>query len=257
MERAPHARGRDRPLILFAGDVHGQFGHLDAAVRDLRPQAIVLLGDIQAPLPLAEIAAPWEAHGTESWFIPGNHDSGSEAHWRHLESLKGRNLHGRVMSVAGVRIAGLGGVFRGEVGDPRQAARYASYRAYAAALRGRDHRRASEPGPLRDAAVGGRLLKHLSTIFPEEYEALLGQQADILVTHEAPSCHPYGFPAIDALAKALSVNSLFHGHHHDCRDYRAWDQALGFRAYGVGLRGLLDQDGVLRRAGEKDRERGR
>jgi len=41
----------------------------------------------------------------------------------------------------------------------------------------------------------------------------------------------------------MGVKVLFHGHHHDALDYRAWDERLGFRAYGVGFRGITDQTG--------------
>ena len=252
------------PLILFAGDVHGQFEHLSAAVAAWHPQALVLLGDIEAPRPLADIAAPWEVQGTAVWFIPGNHDSDREDHWRHLESLAERNLHGRVVTVAGERLAGLGGIFRGQMWDPLCAPAYVSHAAFVAGERtsrrgrgaGARAGREEAPSP-QDIARAGQILKHRSTIYPEDYERLWDETADILVTHEAPSCHPYGFTAIDELAQALGVKRLFHGHHHDCRDYRAWDRGLGFRAYGVGLRGLLDQEGVVRRVGDRDLERGR
>jgi len=41
-----------QPSILFAGDTHGSFHHLEEAVLRLRPDALVLLGDIQAKSPL-------------------------------------------------------------------------------------------------------------------------------------------------------------------------------------------------------------
>lgn len=84
----------------------------------------------------------------------------------------------------------------------------------------------------------------------------MANTADILVTHEAPSCHPYGFTAIDKLARALGVTRLFHGHHHDGRNYQAFEGVLGFRAFGVGLRGLCDSEGHLVRPGERAPARG-
>jgi hypothetical protein len=77
-------------------------------------------------------------------------------------------------------------------------------------------------------------------------------RADILVTHEAPSTHPHGFAALDELARAMSVSKTFHGHHHDRLDYSAECARLGFEPFGVGLRGITDQDGQIIRAGELD-----
>jgi hypothetical protein len=65
-------------------------------------------------------------------------------------------------------------------------------------------------------------------------------RADILVTHEAPSCHRHGFDVIDQLACALRVKELFHGHHHETRDYSAQFSQLGFRAHGVGFREIAE-----------------
>ena len=93
---------------------------------------------------------------------------------------------------------------------------------------------------------GGLPLTHRSTIFPDDYERLVKQRADILVTHEAPSAHPHGFAAIDDLARSLGVKKTFHGHHHDQLDYSAERTRLGFDAFGVGFRGIFDQDGQPR-----------
>lgn len=100
--------------IFFCGDVHGDFQHVIEAVQAHRPDAIVLLGDLQARAPL-EIELSAILMQTEVWFIHGNHDTDSEADHDHLlgSKLASRNLHGRVATIAGVRIAGLGGIFRG------------------------------------------------------------------------------------------------------------------------------------------------
>ena len=42
------------PNILFFGDNHGQFRHIIAAVEREKPDAIVLLGDIEASQPLED-----------------------------------------------------------------------------------------------------------------------------------------------------------------------------------------------------------
>ena len=53
-----------------------------------------------------------------------------------------------------------------------------------------------------------------TAIWPEDYDSLAGQRTDILVTHEAPSSHPAGNAALDALARAMGARLIVHGHHH-------------------------------------------
>jgi hypothetical protein len=72
--------------------------------------------------------------------------------------------------------------------------------------------------------------------------------ADILVLHEAPACHPHGFAVLDELAEAMGVARVFHGHHHDCLDYRVTDPAVS----GVGYRGISDLAGACVRKGTED-----
>ncbi|CAN5243853.1 metallophosphoesterase [soil metagenome] len=232
--------------IFFCGDMHGRFEHIIEAVHDHRPGAIVLLGDLQAARPLdvelAEILAL-----TEVWLIHGNHDTASQADHDHLfgSSLAGRNLHGRVETVAGVRIAGMGGVFRGNVWSPPGPAHFASREDFVA--------RAGKGNRWR----GGLPLKHRSTIFPADIERLAQERAEVLVTHEAPSSHPHGFAAIDELARRLGAGRSFHGHHHDSLDYSSnWD-ALGVQARGVGFRGIMDLEGRVIRPGDYDDDKAR
>ena len=101
-------------MIYFFGDTHGHFDHVLEIVSRDRPAAIVFLGDLQAQRPL-EVELESILGMTEVWFIHGNHDTDSDADYDHLfdSALADRNLHGRVAVVDGVRIAGLGGVFRG------------------------------------------------------------------------------------------------------------------------------------------------
>ena len=230
--------------IFFCGDVHGQFGHVIEAVQAHRPDAIVLLGDLQAKAPL-EIELAAILAQTEVWFIHGNHDTDSEADHDHLfgSALADRNLHGRVVSVAGVRIAGLGGIFREQVWRPPESGNYASPQDFVAR------------GGKGNRWRGGLPLKHRSSIFPADCLNLSKLRADVLVTHEAPSGHPHGFVALDELARSLGVEKAFHGHHHDRLDYSAEQTRLGFKAFGVGLRGITDQDGQVIRPGELDNAR--
>lgn len=227
--------------ILFYGDPHGGFDPLIEAVGQHRPAAVVLLGDLQAQRPLeVELASILDR--TEVWFIHGNHDTDSDADHDHLfgSALADRNLHGRVVEIAGCRIAGLGGVFRGQVWAPPAPWQIESARTYVA--------QAGRSNLWR----GGLPRKHRSTIFPADYQALQSKRADVLVTHEAPSCHPHGFSAIDDLARSLKVRRVFHGHHHRDMNYQAHWPQLGFEAWGVGLRGVRDQTGLCLTPGGQD-----
>lgn len=241
------------PSILFAGDVHGRFDHLHAAVLQHRPRALILLGDIEAPESLDQLMAPIEALGTSVWFIPGNHDTDHAESWEALEAWPERNLHGRVVEIEGVRIAGLGGIFRGEIWYPREGPdepHFTSLEDFTA-----DLKRRSAPRTWNDPSKRGAVLKHRSSIFPDVVDALAAQQADVLVTHEAPSCHPSGFALLDDLGRALGIKTLFHGHHHDRLDYSHATERLGFRAHGVGLCGITALDGSVIHPGELDAQR--
>ena len=230
--------------ILIAGDSHGDFRTLIRAVHEHRPAAVISVGDLQLQRPLQEELAPI-LELTEFWYVHGNHDTDSEADFSNLwgSTLAERNLHGRVVEIAGVRVAGLGGVFRERAWMPPAEPAFESLEAFLrsqhAARRGHDHL--------------PRI--HRSTIFPDVYQRLARKRADVLVTHEAPSAHPHGFEAIDLLAAALGVTRVFHGHHHDSLDYSAFNSASPFQAFGVGLRGIADLDGSKVAEGEKDAER--
>ena len=202
------------------------------------------MGDLQAQRPL-EIELASILDKTAVWYIHGNHDTDSDSDYDNLfgSALAERNLHGRVVEIDGLRIAGLGGVFRGQVWAPPGAWQYERPQDFAA--------RSGKGNRWR----GGLPRKHRSSIFPSDYFNLVRQQADILVTHEAPSSHPHGFDAIDELARSLGVSKVFHGHHHDRLDYSGHRERLGFDAYGVGFCGVSDVLGRVVRSGEYDNVR--
>ncbi len=52
-------------------------------------------------------------------------------------------------------------------------------------------------------------------IFPEDMNALRNRRADVLVTHETPSCHRYGFVGIDQAAAHCLARLVVRGHHHE------------------------------------------
>lgn len=226
--------------IWFCGDNHGHFDHIIAAVKEHRPSAIVLLGDVQARRPLqvelAEILSSTAVH-----WIPGNHDTDTEDDYDNLfgSTLADRNLHGRVVDVAGMRVGGLGGVFRGRVWMPPAEAVHASAKGFL--------RVAGKGNMWR----GGLPLRHRSTIYWEDYLRLATQRCDVLVTHEAPGVHPQGNAAIDLLAVATGARKHFHGHTHDSLPYN--NPAV--QVFGVGLRGITDLEGKKIVPGELDEAR--
>ena len=92
-----------------------------------------------------------------------------------------------------------------------------------------------------------------TAIWPEDYDYLASQSADILVTHEAPRSHPSGNAALDDLARAMGASLIVHGHHHV--SYRAVAPD-GLRAMGVAAAWGATIDGELLWPGETPRHLG-
>ena len=67
-------------------------------------------------------------------------------------------------------------------------------------------------------------------IFPEDAAALSELRLDVLVTHEAPSSHRYGFAGIDRIAASCRARLVVHGHHHE--------SYVGATSSGIPVRGL-------------------
>lgn len=223
--------------IWFCGDPHGSTSFLQDALRCCRrPDGIVLLGDLMMAEPISS-KLPESSVDIPIMWIHGNHDTDSAAFF--TQAFGPNNIHGKVIEVAGVRIAGLGGVFRGEVWSPPDPPRFASYEEW--------HGQWTMAVPPRcrmtqyQALAWKRPRRHKSTIFPADIEMLAGQQADVLVTHEAPSCHPHGFAVIDDLARRLGVKRIIHGHHHMYHrsDLPGWIAAVT----GVSDRMIVDLNG--------------
>ena len=87
-----------------------------------------------------------------------------------------------MVKIGGYRIAGLGGVLEVKCGCRPM---------IPSSIRKEDYARHGGKG---NFWRGGLTRKHRSTIFPIDYASLASQKADILVTHEAPSCHPMDSP---------------------------------------------------------------
>ena len=205
--------------ILFAGDPHGNFVPLIEAVNKFHPEAVVLLGDYDLKKPLEDYLQAI-LDKTEVWWIPGNHDFEPPLHHNNLFSsqLAGQALHLKVIEIAGIRIAGLGGIFLGRVWYPPRSPKWNS----------KQHYMSHPPSNVKITTLS---LKYQSAIWPDEWAELKKLKADILVTHEAPRSHRHGFIAIDQLAEAMGVRKIFHGHLHE--HYSAKIRK-GIQVFGVG-----------------------
>jgi predicted phosphodiesterase len=216
--------------LWFLGDVHAEFRHIPRALLEAKelPSHIIFLGDLDIEhKPFREFVTPFRQHfpSVQVAFIHGNHDADTYEHWECLHDCGDAiALHGKVTELNGIRVAGLGGNFLGRVWYPPEPPKFDSVDA--AKNRGAfQFRGGQKPSP-----------NYLAAIYPEVVDRLAKQHADILITHEAPSCHHHGFAALDVLARDLRVKRSFHGHQHDDRtdEYRLGVVERGFDAVGVG-----------------------
>lgn len=229
--------------IWFLGDVHGGFEHIGLVLRRVQqlqyvlqqnrswPSWLVFLGDIDPPgMSFRESLTPLrEAFPSiKIAFIHGNHDADEHESWARLHDAGDAvALHGRVVELDGVRVAGLGGNFLGRVWYPPEAPRIASRKEAT-------HR---HPNLVRRGQIHAPSLN--GAIYKNELDALAALQADVLVTHEAFSCHTdYGWEVLDQLARDLGVVRAFHGHTHDDRsdEYALQHERLGFDTVAVNFR---------------------
>lgn len=234
--------------IWFVGDVHGEFKYLARALQaaDLRPRWIVFAGDIEIMhKPFREILEPVQRFDPEIRvaFIYGNHDADSYDHWEMLhDSGDAVPLHGQVVDMDGVKVAGLGGHFVGKVWYPPAEPLHM------------DQKEALGGGSFRFRGGQRPAPKYLAAIYPDQVIRMESLRADILVTHEAPSCHPHGFEVLDGLARSLRAHRTFHGHHHDDRtkEYALQRERLGFDAVGLRLNQIKNGLGEEIFEGEKN-----
>lgn len=214
--------------ILFAGDPHGNFSPLIAAVHAYKPEAVVLLGDYDLDMPLENYLREI-VDLTEIWWIAGNHDFQSPGCYKNLfhSGLADHGLHLKVTEIAGFKVAGLSGIFLGRVWYPPRAPVWANKQQFLS----------SRKTAFRN---GGVSLKYQSAIWHDEFEALKSLKADILVTHEAPGSHRHGFSAISELAAAMEVKYIFHGHLHE--NYSATIKNK-INVFGVADKSVVDLAG--------------
>lgn len=218
----------DEKKILFAGDPHGDFSAVIDSIQKYHPEAIILLGDYDLKKPLEKYLQQ-VLHKTQIWWIPGNHDFDPPYHHTNLFSsqLAGQCLHLKVKEIAGVRIAGLGGIFLGRVWYPPGKPKWQKKQHYL-------------EKQLLNAGDSDLSLKYQSAIWPDEYANLKKLKADILVTHEAPKTHRHGFFAIDRLAQDMGVSKIFHGHLHEHYNARI---KKDIAVYGVNKAQVTDLSG--------------
>ncbi|MDX7702593.1 metallophosphoesterase family protein [Aeromonas caviae] len=207
-------------MILFCGDPHGEFGHIIQCVQRERPAAVIILGDLCLSLGFEQTFSPI-LDLTSIWFIHGNHDTDDMCYYDHLFSCPERNLHGRVVEIDGLKIAGLGGIFRRQIWYPPEQPRCITRQDFIA--------HCGKGNLWRN----GLPRKHRSSIFPEDIQLFKGLNADILVSHEAPHKHPHGFHVIDELSNSLGAKKIIHGHHHDAYSYESQSY------FNVGFRSIL------------------
>ena len=190
--------------ILFAGDPHGNFQPLIETVHKYKPEAVILLGDYDLDQSL-EICLAEIIGMTQIWWIAGNHDFESPSKYKNLfsSSLADNGLHLKVIEIAGLKVAGLSGIFLGRVWYPPQPPKWSSKAHYL------NHH---QLGHHKNDEMS---LKYKSAIWHDEFQTLKKLKADILVTHEAPSSHRHGFSVISDLAMAMGVKNIFHGHLHE------------------------------------------
>ncbi|MND35164.1 Calcineurin-like phosphoesterase superfamily domain protein [compost metagenome] len=210
-------------MILFCGDPHGEFEHIIQHVQQSTPAAVIILGDLCLSQSFEQTFAPI-LERTDVWFIHGNHDTDEVRYHDYLFACPERNLHGRVVDIDGLKIAGFGGIFRSQVWYPPALPRYTTRKNFIAHCGKGNLWRGYLPR------------KHRSSIFPEDIQYFEGLKADILVTHEAPIAHPHGFLAIDELAQSLGAITIIHGHHHEPFNYN--DNS----AFNIGIHGLMELD---------------
>jgi hypothetical protein len=196
-------------MLAFLGDVHGHFDHLDVLLDRPDLKAVIFLGDLTPTVPLEKALESLMSHLDVYWIF-GNHDTDRTEYIKALwgSALCERNLHGRVVQIDGVRVGGLGGVFRGAIWRPPEDPVFLTPEAFWA-------QRPRKAGPVTSkqraqlgfAQKGDPVIriasslvdKHRSSVFFSAVAALEKENADVLVTHEAPSCHPHGFAEIDRL----------------------------------------------------------
>ena len=224
--------------IVF-GDPHGDFRPVKRMASEIdrdSPPLCIFMGDYDLEVQMDVALRPLTDLGCRILFITGNHEADRENWYRNVfdSDLAEGCIDTKVVEIDGVRIAGLGGVFKGRIWNPNDGRGWQKFRS-------RDAFLYSKPSSRWE---GGVPLGLRAAIFPEDYDALSELEADVLVTHEAPTSHRYGFSEIDTLAEVMGVKAIIHGHHHE-----AYEGEIdgGIKVFGTGKADTLRLDlGVFR-----------
>ncbi|WP_156943883.1 metallophosphoesterase family protein [Roseivivax isoporae] len=241
--------------VLFYGDPHGLWGPLlEALVPSVH--TVFILGDLaeakRHPEHIDDARATLgtlKDRGINWYTISGDRESETSDICDLLfYELKDQLADGRLIKVkeSNVTVAGLGGVVRGRIWDGLSKPRIQSPDELLAKT------------PPQEIYRQGLPFKKRSTIFPSTVHWLSEQKADVLICHEAPSCHPNGFAFIDELASALDAKLIVHGHHHlpyiDRLNNGVWVRGLGLAEVWRPQAPLSDVQRQLLRSGLKSLE---
>ncbi|WP_081618714.1 MULTISPECIES: metallophosphoesterase [unclassified Thioalkalivibrio] len=216
------------PYLVVVGDPHGRVAELCRQIAEQHPtaSAVIFLGDLTLDQPLTDAISELP-DSMEVAFIPGNHDYDRPDYYDYMmASGRAVNLDGVVVTMGGMRLAGLGGHFQGKIWYPPGPPRFQSREVYEASL-----------GPVKKSGVPdtwreGTPLRVLGAIWSEDVDRLAQESADILFSHEAPSTHRHGFEELDRVASCLGVSRLVHGHQHESYEAFIGD---GLLVIGLGL----------------------
>ena len=218
--------------LIILGDTHGDHAHVAELARTHRPAAMIHVGDFDLETPFRQAFAEVLAI-CPLYFVAGNHDFDNEAYYDHLyQDTAELNLHGRVVEIAGKRVAGLAGNFQAKTWYPPDRPAKAQSRREFLHIMGKGN-----------WWRGGLPLKRRGAIWPAEYDALAAKRADVLVTHEAPGCHRYGFDVLTDLAHAMGASTHYHGHLHV--HYADGPDDRGLTVRGVALGAAINEAGEV------------
>src|SRR5690242_19983489 len=106
--------------IVIAGDPHGNFSPILRTCAALDPGTLILLGDCDLREPLRHVLAPLFSVGWNVRWIIGNKDCETATAFDNLVTdLPEGDIGGKLVEIDGLRIAGLGGVFKPCIWHPR------------------------------------------------------------------------------------------------------------------------------------------
>ena len=225
---------------MIYGDIHGFFPDFLEKYNEYRNvvDTCVLAGD-QCPWePLSNITRQM---GCTCFFILGNHDGDQSSYLENHLSCWENHIHCRVVeSAEGIRIAGISGTFEEEIWYPPEKPRWLTREQF------RKFCKTQPRGTVKYHLLHNHLPKRFwPVIFPEDVDKLKKLQSDVLVCHEAPSCHSLGFDIIDEIAEAMNVSVIVHGHHHESYQGKTRNK---IKVIGLNMEDfiLLDRDMVWR-----------